>query len=200
MGKKDVYIMISIHAPSRERLFCALVGFLMMSDFNPRSLTGATTNGAAMVVMAPFQSTLPHGSDYISLFLTESVRDFNPRSLTGATSYWDNRLVSDFISIHAPSRERQKFSPLLRRLTLFQSTLPHGSDHSLLLQGLQYLYFNPRSLTGATNYLHCVLCNDTCISIHAPSRERPQANIRRSVFDNFNPRSLTGATLSTHIA
>ena len=54
---------ISIHAPSRERLiytesevsnmlfqstlphgsdFCALVGFLLMSDFNPRSLTGAT--------------------------------------------------------------------------------------------------------------------------------------------------------------
>ena len=34
------------------------------------------------------------------------------------------------------------------------------------------------------------------ISIHAPLRERPQANIRRSVFDNFNPRSLAGATIS----
>ena len=54
-------------------------------------------------------------------------------------------------------------------------------------------HFNPRSLTGATQSGYSAAAGIS-ISIHAPLRERPQANIRRSVFDNFNPRSLTGAT------
>ena len=80
-----ISLFISIHAPSRERHkiplyccllplfqstlprgsdFCALVGFLMMSDFNPRSLAGAT--------LTPIVK-LSIGSH------------FNPRSLAGAT-------------------------------------------------------------------------------------------------------------------
>ena len=59
-------------------------------------------------------------------------------------------LYTDAISIHAPSRERHK-TPLCSSLRLlFQSTLPRGSDTELLTP------------TPAVN-----------ISIHAPSRERP---------------------------
>ena len=53
----------------------------------------------------------------------------------------------------------------------FQSTLPRGSDIYGTLRGIFIIYFNPRSLAGAT-------IADTCrfrfvkISIHAPSRER----------------------------
>ena len=55
-------------------------------------------------------------------------------------------------------------------------------------------YFNPRSLTGATQ---CALdANDFYrISIHAPSRERPYSRKMMLVaYWYFNPRSLTGAT------
>ena len=74
---------------------------------------------------------------------------FNPRSLTGATSP----------------------SPYVVPIAAFQSTLPPGSDLTLLLRSISLLHFNPRSLTGATRYpLYQSCC--TAISIHAPSRER----------------------------
>ena len=144
---------ISIHAPSRERPqgFSPSAGRI---DFNPRSLTGATTvgsggaGGSGISIHAPsrerrfatklssislrFQSTLPHGSDSKISFRQENV--------------------TQKISIHAPSRERPRPSMVLstcscnfnpRSLTgataseeqeepaqeKFQSTLPHGSDN-----------------------------------------------------------------------
>ena len=53
---------------------------------------------------------------------------FNPRSLTGATPCKESMGSATLISIHAPLRER-----LTRRCgsvatSLFQSTLPYGSD------------------------------------------------------------------------
>ena len=99
-------------------------------------------------------------------------RYFNPRSLAGATQYGDTTLLPDYISIHAPSRERP-YSPVAtkrqagisihapsrERLTssirvhrnkIFQSTLPRGSDVVYCSQVLYTGYFNPRSLAGAT--------------------------------------------------
>ena len=99
--------MISIHAPSRERLLQIALPCLLLIYFNPRSLTGATIlivhlnsliiyfnprslTGATLATLAPcqllvFQSTLPHGSDFkYSIY------------------YFDSRPIS----IHAPSRER----------------------------------------------------------------------------------------------
>ena len=77
--------VISIHAPSRERRLRRIGVSLRSSDFNPRSLTGATEVMAeikerrvisihapsrerrllksVMRALNPFQSTLPHGSD-----------------------------------------------------------------------------------------------------------------------------------------
>ena len=58
--------------------------------------------------------------------------------------------------------------------SLFQSTLPHGSDNVASLLPYGELYdFNPRSLTGATSYMYDLL-QIKPISIHAPSRERRQ--------------------------
>ena len=118
---------ISIHAPSRERQRHRVM-VRMHDNFNPRSLTGATYNQITHVKVWTFQSTLPHGSDYIFCPLTFSVEYFNPRSLTGATfafmsirnspSYFNPRSLTGAtgtynfqptvsgISIHAPSRER----------------------------------------------------------------------------------------------
>ena len=98
---------ISIHAPLRERL------------------AGVMCSAAYIA----FQSTLPCGSDDDAVIQT-SGHDFyfNPRSLAGATQYGDTTLLPDYISIHAPLRERQRPATSLLMLTLFQSTLPCGSD------------------------------------------------------------------------
>ena len=120
--------LISIHAPSRERL----------------------VRGYPLAKWQRFQSTLPRGSDHPPAFSfaqklisihapsrerprlrlkSDGQRNFNPRSLAGATTFRD--------------RWRGGHNP-------FQSTLPRGSD--TLVWYTDYLSgdFNPRSLAGAT--------------------------------------------------
>ena len=56
-------VAISIHAPSRERRSC-VIWIFPLTDFNPRSLTGATRwQMSSTIRKQRFQSTLPHGSD-----------------------------------------------------------------------------------------------------------------------------------------
>ena len=121
-------IIISIHAPSRERQYVVrLIGIMLY--FNPRSLAGATFIFWRIVLQiiisihAPsrerlttclmcsipqneFQSTLPRGSD---------IRN-------------DNHSAFVVISIHAPSRERPVTDLRYDNNIQFQSTLPRGSD------------------------------------------------------------------------
>ena len=78
-------ITISIHAPLRERPH-AILYFYISRHFNPRSLTGATNRDVR---------------------LARKNLNFNPRSLTGATSQNLAYVIVDYISIHAPLRERR---------------------------------------------------------------------------------------------
>ena len=166
--KFKTLIGISIHAPLRERL----------------------RFGRRHEQKSAFQSTLPYGSDEgkpvcdehpeISihaplrerLFIDRNIdvlgRNFNPRSLTGATQNNPYKFPIKKISIHAPLRERplRHLQPTQRQA--FQSTLPYGSDAKV---SNEHLYFNPRSLTGATNIYNRLMAF-TKISIHAPLRER----------------------------
>ena len=98
-----------------------------------------------------FQSTLPYGSDFILRRAKAACGHFNPRSLTGATASARESLKRSEISIHAPLRERPEDIFKLGFVTIFQSTLPYGSDYG----------FN---VVGAVTF----------ISIHAPLRERPK--------------------------
>ena len=167
---------ISIHAPSRERL----------QQWRKRRKT-----------YAPFQSTLPHGSDSAAEPQTTGHGGISihapSRERRGQLYYV---AYEDMISIHAPSRERLCLACLSHGIyKVFQSTLPHGSDvmpatckmtilcnfnprsltgatKTISLGGTKEKYFNPRSLTGATSSLPSVIVDN----IH------------------FNPRSLTGAT------
>ena len=129
-AKAAIIDCISIHAPSRERPLCDQKTQRRSRDFNPRSLTGATSLlSTACSPRKAFQSTLPHGSDKIrQLKFSISIRNFNPRSLTGATM----------------------ISSMTLSIMIFQSTLPHGSDNGSFLIERMLVYFNPRSLTGAT--------------------------------------------------
>ena len=54
----------------------------------------------------------------------------------------------------------------------FQSTLPYGSDSRIIAKFSTNANFNPRSLTGATVEWY-ERSDDYPISIHAPLRERP---------------------------
>ena len=123
---------------------------------------------------------------------------FNPRSLAGATKRLFERAVHDDFSIHAPSRERPSTATRSALIpTLFQSTLPRGSDILTLESSLLFGIFNPRSLAGATiDQTRAIaaksifnprslagatvqvtsLLTYTIFSIHAPSRERQRQN------------------------
>ena len=84
-------------------------------------------------------------------------------------------------------------------MSIFQSTLPHGSDDEDGLSIVPLMHFNPRSLTGATLVFYRSFFPVKTISIHAPSRERRDASLTISSLSNFNPRSLTGATHFNYI-
>ena len=188
---------ISIHAPSRERPISSL-SRAASSNFNPRSLTGATRDKAAY---------------------TCCPRHFNPRSLTGATRRKKKATPAFWISIHAPSRERHSIELTYVDAEKISIHAP-SRERRLALPSRLYLpvHFNPRSLTGATLqkslFVPCRVkfqstlphgSDDSSklnqnrfdfISIHAPSRERLSrfSSITLTSF-NFNPRSLTGATI-----
>ena len=100
-------LKISIHAPSRERLCCSIFSF----------------SAAVISIHAPSRERQHEPEE------RRPVRKhFNPRSLAGATYAGRILLMFLLISIHAPSRERLKSLIARLRRTLFQSTLPRGSD------------------------------------------------------------------------
>ena len=101
----------------------------MCENFNPRSLKGAT---------------------WLSRRRQDWLQYFNPRSLAGATECQRQQYHAQFISIHAPSRERLFLCAYFLRVLAFQSTLPHGSDTKQNNMIMRTIDFNPRSLTGAT--------------------------------------------------
>ena len=165
-------ILISIHAPSRERLLAYLERMVQryfnprslagattaclsarigLFDFNPRSLAGATLVRMACIVLAPlFQSTLPRGSDPALA---------SPPSCCEISIHAPSRERHDaekaeaarkLISIQAPSRERPPSWHSGVFFCVFQSTLPRGSDPSSCTVSQVDANFNPRSLAGAT--------------------------------------------------
>ena len=147
-----------------------------------------------------FQSTLPHGSDIYWLVICMLEIKFQSTLPHGSDCLTSSQNVA------------ARFE--------FQSTLPHGSDCFQVLRLSVQLYFNPRSLTGATAWYGGEGALNYSISIHAPSRERHLLSFqtpgfwskrfqstlphgsdgcrRKNVFLDcyFNPRSLTGATIS----
>ena len=210
------FLIISIHAPLRERLkingkvfngtkFQSTLPYgsdsLMhtsnspLTNFNPRSLTGATLEPLRVILRRfIFQSTLPYGSDLTLFHISLPVLNFNPRSLTGATNSFS------FIC-----RCRKHFNP--RSLTgATYDKLYDAINHDISIHAPLRERHNPANLLP--------FIQD--ISIHAPLRERPTCLVssipqnrfqstlpygsdtssQRRYFANihFNPRSLTGAT------
>ena len=101
-------------------------------DFNPRSLAGATIDLEAIAALEMISIHAPSRERPRYGIRCSYGYDFNPRSLAGATGDELQTIKSRFISIHAPSRERPALTNSRRQLLQFQSTLPRGSDITLL--------------------------------------------------------------------
>ena len=166
-------------------------------NFNPRSLTGATTKHIDEINDILFQSTLPHGSDARHAVRLSSYRNFNPRSLTGATNICPILFLEtcNFNPRSLTGATANVFSTSGGDLK-FQSTLPHGSDARLSTAHRLHKYFNPRSLTGATRAPTLAPAADT--NFNPRSLTGATAKYLTALYTcyDFNPRSLTGATQS----
>ena len=111
--REDRAILVSIHAPAKERhylqfLFYAKNEFQStlprrsdtislradrgLRSFNPRSREGATHSEQSNNKRIVFQSTLPRRSDDVRKFLFFLFNGFNPRSREGATPFTTNFL------------------------------------------------------------------------------------------------------------
>ena len=144
-------LTISIHAPSRERQ--PLNHFKLLAIAFQSTLPRGSDRIMSTLFLRffEFQSTLPRGSDVFIMFSSLYSKNFNPRSLAGATS-----------PLWSVYRLPFNFNPRsLAGATIFPYTLI-----------IFCIDFNPRSLAGATKEI-CDKVGLYCISIHAPSRERP---------------------------
>ena len=121
-----------------------------------------------------------------------------------------------FISIHAPSRERLKplmckgsgknfnprsltgataeYAPGRIKVKVFQSTLPYGSDSEYTEDSCLKLRISIHAPLRERLDFYWPSFAHLGISIHAPLRERRDISQLRVISGNFNPRSLTGAT------
>ena len=147
--------VISIHAPTRG----ATLGQINLSephtDFNPRS---------------------HEGSDLECQKSWEPKNYFNPRSHEGSDGCSDIADQVDYISIHAPTRGATALIAIGVALYKFQSTLPRGERHFVLLITHTFIY----------------------ISIQAPTRGASKLGFKpTSKGYNFNPRSHEGSDTSS---
>ena len=144
-----LHCIISIHAPSRERLktFSMRSQNSIFQSTLPRGSDSFEHFVTSFVQR--FQSTLPRGSDYKPNLGALAISYFNPRSLAGATILGIFYPNSCNISIHAPSRERQHQNKLL--LYSFKSSI------FCELAQLKYskIYFDVRKLIVSHSSLSC---------------------------------------------
>ena len=120
--------MLSIHAPSRERLLL-LSNLPVMLLFQSTLPRGSDFVPSRLVYDKwVFQSTLPRGSDTADRIPWQSVIAFNPRSLAGATPKAQAaQQIFDFQST-LPRGSDFLNSRKKLKIPFFQSTLPRGSD------------------------------------------------------------------------
>ena len=143
-------MLISIHAPSRERRRLLSYCCMHKGYFNPRSLTGATFCLLWACLRQPISIHAPSRERPFAPIVQMVFRDFNPRSLTGATEPFCAVGSCYTISIHAPSRERRRGCTMTILTVLISIHAPSRERHNIYGHLFDGLNFNPRSLTGAT--------------------------------------------------
>ena len=162
--------------------------------FNPRSLAGATRFLKISMMFKLFQSTLPRGSDREFSYITRkpTISIHAPSRERPCRNVSQGEYIA--ISIHAPSRERQFSTRRTWYRSVFQSTLPRGSDQSRDNMAYAFTDFNPRSLAGATSF-DWGTDYISFISIHAPSRERLDIEAQYALSGTFQSTLPRGSDL-----
>ena len=91
-------IIISIHAPSRERPTVLHPRVVCILDFNPRSLAGATSSSSVQTRRSSISIHAPSRERQCAHYAHSPLYDFNPRSLAGATllTHMENLKLSNF--------------------------------------------------------------------------------------------------------
>ena len=119
-----------------------------------------------------FQSTLPYGSDCISICSAAMQQISIHAPLRERPKQRCKFALDQLISIHAPLRERLTSSMLIIRKKHFNPRSLTGATSPDARCRSYRSDFNPRSLTGATFYWPQRFRQRWEISIHAPLRER----------------------------
>ncbi len=141
-------------------------------DFNPRSRKGSDVNsGNLLHVFIVFQSTLPQ-RERQNLYCKWKLFsiNFNPRSRKGSDKPQLAAHRLRYISIHAPAKGATFTKRTLKRLLIFQSTLPQRERLSCEVSKERLFDISIHApAKGATPYFS----SDTVsveISIHAPAK------------------------------
>ena len=165
-------LKISIHAPTRGATRCSY----------------KLTNMSLISIHAPTRGATMTSTGYV-----RRMCNFNPRSHEGSDGCSDIADQVDYISIHAPTRGATALIAIGVALYKFQSTLPRGERHFVLLITHTFIYisihaptrgathvvgipfkavwdFNPRSHEGSDLKWLITMLKDWLISIHAPTR------------------------------
>ena len=126
------------------------------------------------MLKSTFQSTLPHGNDLKPLVT------ISPKAA---------------ISIHAPLRERLSGNSNLKDTTVFQSTLPRGSDSVFNSHQSAKSRFQSTLPRGSDASFSFFFCRYSAFQSTLPHGSDQLFSLNRLVLAYFTPRSLAGATL-----
>ena len=97
------------------------------------------------------------------------IRNFNPRSHEGSDIFSGLGIISDVISILAPTRGATSAVKIILWVSTFQSSLPRGERHVVGILAKAVWDFNPRSHEGSDGDWWTRI-PDAPISILAPTR------------------------------
>ena len=117
---------VSMHAPMRERQDCC--GALWQWSVSIHAPVRERRRlPKQCTILTTFQFTLPWGSDSVYLVVVRWSKSFNSRSREGATCNLGAQSIIDYVSIHAPVRERPFLQPLWERERGFNSRSREGA-------------------------------------------------------------------------
>ena len=144
--------------------------------FNPRTHTGCDLNAQNLVdIFGGFQSTHPHGVRLLPRLPLQALISFNPRTHTGCD--WRFRLkLLRMMSFNPRTHTGCDFfvGKLVRLISKFQSTHPHGVRQRHVILNILNISFNPRTHTGCDSCRHVTV-------LRTPG---------------FNPRTHTGCDMT----
>ena len=208
---------ISIHAPAKGATDNSVLDGIRLMDFNPRSREGSDVTSLRLLnVEREFQSTLPRRERPSRGRCARTSCHFNPRSREGSDhAFRVSRVLSPLISIHAPAKGATESVRVLfqssaisihapakgatmadspmRRIAIFQSTLPRRERRYEMVTSSAGMTFQstlprrerPRTLTRSPF--------SPTFQSTLPRRERRKSQPINPLSLYFNPRSREGS-------